>query len=350
MIQLIKKYLIFLIIFLFCFLFIINLTISFFSRQEKNVGSLPLFPTPTPLQIRFPSIIPTPNFKEKLFSQSLGKISFTLSSIQTPSEIHIFKIGSYEIKENQAISFAKTLGFKTNPTIVKNPQNYTIISWKEDLKILSIIIETGFIQYNNSFIPAKADLGSPPITLLKTPDEAISIANKYLESHGLLPFGLSSEKADVLMYAGGSDLEETKNFSEASVIEIRFKRIINNLIVLGQNENTAHASVWIDKFKTIKKIEYQYPQLAANSAIYNIISLDEAKEKIMNNQGTIIRIGSEENPVKKDVFSSSFINVSFSYFDDRKDGFIQPVFVFKGLTQLASGKSEEVVVYVPATK
>lgn len=311
-------------------------------------------PTPTPVRVnmlRELQVIPTPQIVQNSQTTipNTYTIVFNIPETTLPQEYRLTAINSYTITDSDARAIAKTFGFSVEPSRQSNQNGSQVLSWEssDSTTSLQIIPENGYVYYVNTYIPSKSDNPS----VLVNPQELPTLAINFLKKHNLYHSDLITNQNLITYFAGYSDLSETTDFTNASNFKIDFERIVNRQPIFGQLDNSAQVTVWIDTFKNIKTLSYQYAPLIEDTRIVQLLTLPEAQEKLQT-EGTIVQYGElEEIPNATATLTQVTItSVSIASFDDRTTGIIQPVFIFKGEARSTDNQIQPITFYLPAIK
>lgn len=340
-------------------LFIILLFFAFlFSKQTTTTTKPASTPTPSTRQdtSALPTIpeqtIPAPkiNIAENVSANKLGDIEYAFFSPSLPNEASIFKIGSRPITREGASEIASSLGFKGGET-TEIYNNKTLISWSIEQKNLSITLESGYIEYSDRTIPGKPEVGSPPIPLLSSANEAELIAGDFLKKNGLLQTDATTKAGKAIFFKdAGSDLIQVSKFSDANLVDMTFTTTLDGFDVYQQLGSNSQIHVWVDAFKAVRKMSYKKPAVFSSASRRKIMSFQAAKKLLEELGGIIVEYGyyTKSLPYPE---STLITKAFFAYFEDIPGGYVYPIIVFTG-TSLPKGQSSSVpiMIYVSALK
>jgi hypothetical protein len=328
--------------------------LSTFSRKTPTSN---IFPSPTvvPLisQPAIKNISPKDYISQDQYLESgkISNITFSFKDPSFPKDINVYSGTKLPISQDDAFITAKAFPFSSPP---QDNGEANIETWvSNDLtQTLNIYLKSEHISFINSFVPAKPDIGSPSLKMITSKDEAIVTAENFLKGKGLWKDGIYAEKDKISLHKGDFESGSVQNisFSEAEIIDIPFGRKINNTQVLYQYDKLSTVEILIDKFGTVRKLEYQYTPVQIGPRI-TLLNTLEAKNKILNGEGIIIKFG--EDGMKTTTNSISSVNLStmeLNYLYDIGINSLVPVFVFRGDGTSEAGKKANTTIVLPALK
>jgi hypothetical protein len=147
------------------------------------------------------------------------------------------------------------------------------------------------------------------------------------------------------------DTTPTNDFSKASYFLIIFQAKLDGVAVYRNFVNTSQATVLVNKYKTVTQVTYQYSDTSNfTPRNFPLITFDDAKSKILQSEGTIVNFTPGQNDPKNNATMDSAIlnSVEMVYFDDRKSGYIQPIFLFRGEATYPDSSKQPIIIYLPA--
>lgn len=344
------------------FIGIIGIIVVFFllavfilSGKTNTVSNQPTaLPTPTPFQgitTTFPTIIPTPVIQAETKGPTIPAFIF-LNEPTLPNQAKVYKVTTYTINEEQALLVANSFSFNTNPQRVE-AQNDSSLLWKtqDNGQELFVSLMTGYIQYSNNYRQGKPDIDSAPLATISSSSQALTLAQTYLRQKNLLHPDLFSDQKKVQLYTGDNEVSQTQDIASDTLFRVSFERKLDGLPVYTQYGNTTIVDIWLDAFKTIKKLNYQYPLLFSNSQTYQLIDYAQAKNNLISGNGIIVNQGNVEKfstNIPETPKTVTITNVTLAYLDDKTSGFILPIFVFKGKAKNDATEEKDIIIYLPA--
>lgn len=320
-------------------------------KTELPRGALPT-PTPVTLNEDFPDVPPlgTGIIKQDsyLATNELGEVIFNVPLIITPREAFLFTATGVPMKKDEASLVAKSFAVYENEQKI----NDDIFMWRSDdyTKFLTIYLQSSHISYTDSFVPAKADIGSPSNRRISSASDASNIAVDFLRNRGLLKEGLHVDQENIETLKETSEGAQKVSFEEATIVSIPFTRKLGSAQVIYQLGRTHSVIVWVDKFGTVRKLEHQYAGALIDS---NRLLLNRAEVfgKIKNGQATIVKYGDNAEGVPMPTIAkTTFTNLVFSYFYDIEAGIFLPVYKLTGRVTTRANTTEDLVVVLPALK
>lgn len=320
--------------------------LGFISSKNKEGEQLKesiITPTTVPIRIPAKAQIPAPKIQipTTVLVNRLGNVSFSLSNNPFPKKTNLYGITPFPISPSNAKIIAQALFF-TNEGRLISTNNGNALVYQEGVKNLIFYLEAGNIQYSSSItFGARSAL---------IQEEIIDIAQNYLKKFYPYSQNLTPDPSSTIYFAGTGDVSEVKKFEDADVYDIPFVRRVSNLPIFAQFGSHAQAHVWIDRSKQIQKLTLNTQDTLTTSQGREIISIDEAKNKIIKGEGTIVSYGSigqyNALPVPD---RTIFTTVDLGYLRDTSNRSLYPIFVFKG-SAFANDREEPIVVYLPAFK
>lgn len=334
---------------------IILLLLINFNRQKQTNQTTPS-PAPVIYSITLPKILPLPSFvpKENLSTQT-AKFSFTFDKTSFPKEIKAYGVLKYGIDPQVAQNIANSFSFSSQPVTLDSTSNNKLF-WQSGDKTRDLIIslDNGFIGYSYNYTPGKPDIGGESAPEVRSATDAIESAISFLEKRQLMRPDLNTKEDQVVLFSSSGDEPVVVNdFKQAGLFQVNFVRSVDNNPTFMQYGNSFPVSVWVDKSKQVIKLEYRYPLIQSDNQTYTILDIEDAKRKIVNNEGIIVRYGedNEDLPKSTSLSTVTLSEVNLSYLDDRDNKLFQPIFVFKGTAlELGSNQQKDIVIYLPAIK
>lgn len=332
-------------IFLVILIPVITLLLSLL-RPDDKITPKKSYLTPTPIANKIPQdeIIPTPEIKlpPSVIINKLRDVSFQLPPREFPDKLKLFKTTNTQVETEKALEIARLLGFENEPQ-KRVTQTNTSLSWTENRGQLIFYLESGNIEYLNT--DPKQDM------VVENSEDAISIAKNALKLLSPYTESLQPDQPNISYYLSSrGDLTKVENFNRADTLEIPFRQNINGIPVFGQYASVAPTHVFIKKRGGLVRISHKNSETITAEGEKNLLSLAEAKERILKGEGTIVLYGqayhgSELPPPIQTVFNS----VELAYFKDSENEFLYPIYVFSG-TASVDNRGEKIVVYLPALR
>jgi hypothetical protein len=152
---------VFLLLVLCCFMIIGMIVVINLPHTTPQTGAIPaLYPTSFPsAQHDFPKNPQIPVFQSDTSKyQYLGDILYNLPDTFTlPKNMAGYTVDSYSITAVQAEALAQSLGLQTTPEqATTQTENY--LTWSSENGVhLQIALQSGSIEYSNSYVPGKSD-------------------------------------------------------------------------------------------------------------------------------------------------------------------------------------------------
>ena len=329
---------------LFLMFVLLVFTSFFIGISVDNQG---VFTTPTPILPRgyVPgSKIPTPAIKKapSLQTNKLGAVTFLLPGVSFPADLTIYKIESSSIGQAQAQDIAKSFSINTAPQII-NSSLYIWIS-ENKMKSLTAYLDSGLLIYTNAQTRAKEDFA---IISIKSDDDIKRVANDFLQKQYYLGKDLVIDK--ILYHKGGELLPPATDISSATSFEVILKRVLNNVSLFYQYGTSSSVSVVIDTLGIVKKFSYVFLSYQGLEK-RQLLSIEEAKQKIQNGEGTIVSYGDNQGVNIPPLLSTNINSVDIAYLGDRTTGFLVPIFVFTGISNSLTTANNPIVIYLPAMR
>lgn len=313
----------------------------------------------------FPAVLPTPGFKSATsISKTLGILTYPLTSLSIPERIEAYGVRSRNLDQERTNQIALDFGMTNTPQVIEDSGG-VIYLWQRsgEPKKLVISPSRGYIEYSDqSFFGKSAD--SQPQTQVQTKEEAINLAKSFLESKKLYFQDLTSNVSDVVMLSEGDEPSVVQNMEEAGVFVVHIKKMLGLYPLYGQAGDTNQISVWIDKYKLIKKLEYNFVDLSVSQDKYPLLNFEELKAALERGLGTIVLYNGEpydlaENPLNFQKTDVTAIDIGYldnkdpvlATDDLKNDNFVLPIFVVKAAGFYPENNTPvPLVIYLPAVK
>lgn len=317
-------------------------------RKDTATNSLPvLYPTSVPAQGRtvFPSNPPYPAFQSDTSKfQYLGDILYNFPpGFSLPTKMAGYSVDSYSITEAQAISLARTFGMNDSPEAVSTNDEQTL-TWVTGEERLSVSLQSGYIEYVNTKIPAK----SSSVVKLTRKEEVLERTQSFLKAHGLVFSDISPSTNDVSYFIDdGIEPAETETFDDANLFSVSLVRKLDGIPVVPGFGHESQSVIWLNTFGNITKLSFLYAAVQRGS-IQPLMKLETAQGAVPK-EGVTVHLGKgDESVEQEDMATTTFTSVSLGYFDDRSAHLFYPIFIFRGSAVSRSGETYDITVYLPA--
>jgi len=326
------------------FLVIILLVLFFLTKKTQSPTNQ--IPSETVIRNQFPQVPPAPIIAPPVGvdENSTKNVVVNFDSKEIPLQANLFIKDTVSLTEKQIIELGARFGFSVQPEKMLDGRGFSIYLWSEENKSLLITAETGEINFSNT---------KRTVNNHVRVQEALSIAEEFLKGKRLFHSDLKTSLDSLRFYGldGSKDPAIVKNYSENELIEVPFERMVDSFPVYHPQGSKKQISVTINIDTTVTKLEYRYSPLLQNGKSYSLLTFDEIKTKLLQGNGKYVKIGSEElleltapptNPI-------SLTSFELAYLDDEVGLYIQPIFVFRGTTNV-SGSQQDVILYLPAIR
>ncbi|MDO8487150.1 MAG: hypothetical protein Q7S45_02580 [Candidatus Curtissbacteria bacterium] len=323
-------------------LLLIGLTILIFLRYQSSNKETP------PVVIPGPTIVLPPDVAKP----KIANISFQFKDPSLPDKVNVYKV-NYTLDGKFANQVAATFSFQNQPETTNDAQGNTTMTWENPggSERLSITLENGLVQYTASPTHGKPDIGQPPLPTITSKEQAAILANSFLRNHNLLAPGLSPSTVLPFISSEGKYINLVADLSKAKLFQVNFSATLGNNRIYYQFANDAPVSVWLDNFQSPTKVVYQYPiPLTEKPTQKPIITIDQAKSKLEQGEGTIVNFepGIPDPKSTEAMQSATLTDAQLAYFDDSRSGFLQPILVFKGEAIYPKAGKLPITIYLPA--
>lgn len=308
--------------------------------------------TTVPDVVSTPAIILPPDARKPVKTA----ITFQFGNPTFPRQANVYRVSSYGVDDNWAQTIARTFKFTNTPQSRTDGEGFKSLIWQSEdgTEVLSITLDVGYVEYSkyqNPLQPGNDQTTTDPPLPAET---IIQIAQTFLESHKLYPPDVATSANNITyIISRGGEVEETDNKAQATTYRVGFSRTLERTLINQQFGTTTPISVWVERTGSVVKASYQYPLVLEDTArAFPLITLDEAKAKLIAGEGVIVNLEPGELSIKtvRDPQSIRLDKTSFRYFDDKRTGFIQPIFVFEGEATYEGNIREPVIMYLPALK
>lgn len=285
-------------------------------------------------------------------TKPLKNITFDLESTKLPNEALVYKIGSPVISQQQAQVIANNFSMKTASKTTKSANGSSSI-WNNQAnnETLIITLNSGHIQYSKKAFYARPDIGSGPIPQITDTKQAAALAVNFLNKHNLGHPDITVRNIELLNEVV-EGYQPARDLTETSLLQVNFGRKINEVPIYYQFANSFPITVTTDKFQTVTKMTYQYSTVINSPKSFPLLSIEEAKEKLLRGEGTIVNFtpGEPDPKSSAELLSATISSAELVYLDDGKSGFLQPILLFKGKGVFENSVEQEIIVYLPAVK
>lgn len=322
---------------------IILITFTILNIGPSGENNITTTPTPQPFtntnklqppQIKSPSNIST---------NDLGDVVFSFENPTLPRTAKIYSSSTRPLLESENEKIASRLSFIESPEIRQSTYG-NIQIFRDNGRTLSFYPNIGRVEYINTPSSQSASL-TPAISELELK------AKGALEDLAPYTSHLELDSSGITYYRLGGDLTQVNTLSDAEILSIPFIYSLAGLTIYGQYGESASADVWINKGGEILKITVRNANSIQNEQTVDLISIEDAKTKVLSGDGIITRLG-EQYHAPTTITTISTVNlsgVSLAYLRDSSQEILSPILVFKGLAQTSVGE-EEIILYLPAVK
>jgi len=263
----------------------------------------------------------------------LGKVSFAFSDFSLPQTGTLYKIAPSSIPVETFNKIRTILLPNGTEKTIETPRGKVIVI-TENQKTLTIYTYSRTISFTDNSSSTE-----------NTQVPFVEKARNFINS---LSLSIDNSDPQIAYYSTRtSDLTRVDNYNASDVVDVSFRESMNNIIVYRQFGSDSRTHVWITKNGDITKFTYLYPPVYEPVTTIRLPSIEDAKDMINKNLGTIVSLGSEyQQPTLDNVDSTIFSEVSFGYFSDSINSALYPIFVFSGKSSV-KGTSYPIVVYLP---
>jgi hypothetical protein len=337
---------VFLLLVLCCFMIVvINLP-----HTTPQTGAIPaLYPTSFPsAQHDFPKNPQIPVFQSDTSKyQYLGDILYNLPDTFTlPKNMAGYTVDSYSITAVQAEALAQSLGLQTTPEqATTQTENY--LTWSSENGVhLQIALQSGSIEYSNSYVPGKSDA----VKKIDTKEAVVAAATAFLKKSGLLFSDVSADTSSVTYFSeNGGEPVSSDTFESASLFSVSFTRKLDGITLYSNYGNDSQIVVWVDRLGVINKASIQYAAVHRGIA-QSLLGIEAAKNAVPK-AGVTVHLGRDERAITQTAIKTTTFNqIHIGYFDDRAAKLYYPIYIFSGTAQREDGTGYDITVYLPALR
>lgn len=301
--------------------------------------------TPSPTPVTRPYNLPTIDRSLEIpGAPRKPTITVPLTGQTFPEKLPVYKITPVSNDALMAL-VAKKLGFTTSPKIITD-KNFSSWEWKEAIGSLSI--KPGQPIY---------------VSFTRTPSSHTSIPNaeekKRVAENFLLPFVPTNIK---LTYdsAQNVDIETDGNLSQKQGIKatlLSYRYTLDGYKVFLSTRDEPEVSVFVDYQPSVFRTSFIVAPNFMSTGERTLGDVATAITTLKSGGGILVGVQSvsshsyETNP-SPDYTSVSIVKTDVGYFFSYADGFVYPVYVFKGSAQSTrkGGGSYGVTYIVRATQ
>ncbi len=330
------------IIFLFVVVFVVVLMLSFvFRRQPENIPNNSLTPTPVAAQIPQDVEIPTPHIKppETVFINRLGEVSFSFSQQNFPSKATLYTYSPAPISRESAEQISKRMGIMSRGKEFQSNIG-SAIGFQEGLKNATFYLDSGYLEYIGET--------SGTARTVSNINQVITLAQNAINATSPYSQGLRVNEQEILFFTGLGDITSTDEFSSADIYDVPYYQLLDGLPVYLQLGGNARAHVWINKSGEIQRITLNTSDALTSRREESILNQTEAREKILDGKGTIVKYGKDFNSPLPTLTRTVFSSMELGYLKDSESKIIYPMYIFKGEAFTAT-TVEPITVYLPAS-
>lgn len=304
-------------------------------------------------QVNPPKETPTVSFgaipKPILPETPTTSLNFVLDTLDgrlptLPKVLPVYQFAAFSpnlLDADRAKVLADKFGFKSDPQIL-DTQTYQFTDPKipQTLKI-------NIVTKNFTLTPNLADSSIPKNPPEDSIDSLISLARSNLKGYSLLPLDLEKSDAKVTYKKlSGSVLSDARSLSEANFARVDIMRdgVAGYPIVGPRKDQSLVNLLFSGPRAVLVGLNYTYwPYFIDGSSTYPLLSVEAAWQAIQSGQGVLI---SPEVTNFRDVRVREIL---IAYFEtEPSQSYLQPIFLFDGVSVPQTGTETPVRVYLPA--
>lgn len=311
-------------------IYIVVQIFSFFANSSKRNQPTLTFGKLT--KIDFPKGL------ENRFTYSIDTITGALPA--TPAQVSVYKMirGEPDLLAVQKTSDkVAALGFKENPTQISDVL-YRWTSTTPFPRSLTVNVVSSQFSLTSEFMNDEKILSA---NSLPTEEEAISMANSFIDNLGFLPDNIddTSTKVKLLRIQNGAIIEAS-SISSAQLISVYFFQKKNEIPFAYPTGGLSSMNLTIGSGNGTLPIvvdgRFFYQKISGESGTYPLITTQEAYDKLKTGKAYISSYSGNGTEI--------FIKkVYLAYYTEGKEqDFLQPVIVFEG--------NDNFFAYVPAVR
>lgn len=294
--------------------------VVFFIQQKRTAVEPPRQPAPV---VEAP-LFPSPEVESQP-TYAVGQITKAF-----PPAIPIYSLGAQPNAAAAGAALASALGFDAPPqNLSKSAIPFFV--WTKNLASLTVSGDPLVFSYQSGASPSTKPLG-PDLSRIA------NFAKQYLQKNSLLPSPpLLLDPVEPRFFAPkGSVLNQLPTAAGATLVEIRFNYLLENLPLFSRLPDAPSVSVILDaEGSVVSFVVYRYPLVEQASKTTPIISAKEATNRLTGGSGVLLSVSSEDELNKETettvALSSSAINeVGLGYYYSPGKATLAPVFVFGG--------------------
>jgi hypothetical protein len=304
--------------------------IAIFLKKPKQTNT-----TTPPISI---NNVPTPNIEtpEGITSQNLGKLSFSFKNQSTPKTGTLYSSKPQQLSQALISNFQNSLLPNSVSRKITTPQGDVIMN-TDNSGSLIFYLYSGTVEYDSTSQASSGNLSSESLQ-----EGAINTLSRLSIPHQNNP--------DILPYISeGGETSPANDFSSSNVIDFSFPEILDNQIVFQQLGSSAQTHVWLDKSGQLIKLTYRESYSYSPTAKTSLMSLDEAKNSLLQGKGEIVSYGNDYHSLPEKPSETNISSFKMGLFNDFKNQLLYPVFVFEGTASNSKG-SYPITIYLPAQK
>lgn len=325
------------ILFIFAGLFSLILLLSIIPKSKFGTSNSNIYPTKVPVVIsqNSKSTLPKSEIQSPFDTTTgnLGKISFDIASPNLPTTGTLYNIAPSSIPTD-VISRLKSVLLPDGVQKTLDTPNGEVIMITQNQKTLMVYSYSRTIVYTDTN-------PTPPNKLLPF----VELSKNFINS---LSLAIDDSDPNITYYSTKtSDLTEVGNYNASDVVDVSFREAMNKFVVYRQFGSDSRTHVWITKNGGVTKLTYLYSPVYEPRTSISLPTLEEAENKILNHQGTVVSIGDEYQQGEiTDIERTSLKRVSFGYFSDTTNNALYPIFVFTG-NAFSKGVFYPIIIYLP---
>jgi hypothetical protein len=299
------------------------------TRPRTSAPNTQIFTTPTPYPtLALRQALTTPQIMTQAASLPIDISSLSLTLPQTVS---LYRVTTRSIPRDTMQAFVRMFG------LTKQITNPGITTWLSDDETKQLVVtDSGYLIYTNTYLPPKDSK-----KIISSPQQTVSMS-KQLATQLQLNENDFMQSQTLLAIDNGAHMDETNDFSQANLIGIEYKRILNSLPVYAQGAHTDSLVFWFDKYGTVRKVSFQYALIDGYENVSSPTP-DSLKRRLLQGEGQIVATDGQQTSLSS--ITPQSLNVG--YLDDRQSSLMQPVLVVNGSGTDASGKTLPVSIYLP---
>lgn len=335
-------------IFLLCIFFILLVPVVWGVIRSGSTTQNPDRNAPQKKIIPFPTYIPKPEIiSDSTPTDSEVNVVWEVDEKNLPTESNFYSIPEVGVDAPGANLIAQKFGF-TGTSKTLSSQN-PILTWTNGGKAIQIHLDSGFVIYTSSEIRGKSDTDGQVRKEISTDEEAIAIADAFIQPLGLSSENLSLVQNNIKYITTEGEIDPSLNEDAEYSYQITYSYQLEGNPIYLQRGNNEVVRIVVDRLGTVSQLQYwNFVPFLADRKV-GLIPFSDIKSGIINGSYQYSFLGVEDVITPPEISLLRISGISFGYLYDFSSPYFFPVYILTG-TGTSSEKTSPLTITVPAIK